>query len=134
MWFGLSLVGCFLDTLKSYDNVLFSDSSHAFTSHDDVYDVSLTPRWQYLSRKYTADVVNGDVHYLCLLNAVYKPEDLNRSPTTDTPHQREHKSDIPKASRKGEGDKEKGKPATNSKSGSRQAVRLHHSTNNKTPS
>ncbi|XP_078029942.1 androglobin [Epinephelus lanceolatus] len=51
---------------------------------------------------------------------VYKPEDLNCSPTTDTPDQHGHKSES-KASRKGEGDKEKGKPAANSKSGSRQA-------------
>ncbi|XP_078130170.1 androglobin isoform X2 [Sander vitreus] len=55
---------------------------------------------------------------------VYKLEDLNRSSTTDTPQHRGQKSDIPKANRKGEVDKEKGKPAANSKSGSRQETSL----------
>ncbi|KAM6906786.1 androglobin [Lycodopsis pacificus] len=55
---------------------------------------------------------------------VYKLEDLNRSPTTDAPHHHGHKSGTPKVSRKGEVDKEKGRPAANSKSGSRQETRL----------
>ncbi|TDH00464.1 hypothetical protein EPR50_G00188540 [Perca flavescens] len=55
----------------------------------------------------------------------YKLEDLNRSAsTTDTLQHRGHKSDIPRANRKGEVDKEKGKPAANSKSGSRQETSL----------
>lgn len=56
---------------------------------------------------------------LCLQNVVYRPEDLKRS-STDTLIHGGHKSDTPKANRKGEGDKEKGKPAAVSKSGSRQ--------------
>ena len=89
---------------------------------------------------YTADVVDVieevNLPNLCLQNAAYKLEDLNRSAsTTDTLQHRGHKSDIPKANRKGEVDKEKGKPAANSKSGSRQeTVILHYRTyNNKTP-
>ncbi|XP_032398208.1 androglobin isoform X2 [Etheostoma spectabile] len=55
---------------------------------------------------------------------VYKLEDLNRTSTTDTLQHRGQKSDIPKANRKGEVDKEKGKPAANSKSSSRQETSL----------
>ncbi|XP_039980396.1 androglobin isoform X2 [Xiphias gladius] len=55
---------------------------------------------------------------------VYKLEDLKRSSTADTPSHHGHKSDTPKTNRKGEGDKEKGKPAAMSKSGSRQETRL----------
>ncbi|XP_038583723.1 androglobin [Micropterus salmoides] len=54
---------------------------------------------------------------------VYRPEDLKRS-STDTLIHGGHKSDTPKANRKGEGDKEKGKPAAVSKSGSRQETSL----------
>ncbi|XP_030260251.1 androglobin isoform X3 [Sparus aurata] len=43
-------------------------------------------------------------------------EDVKRSPPSDTPSHEGHKSDVPKAGRKGEGDKEKGKPAPTSKS------------------
>ncbi|XP_041814551.1 androglobin isoform X2 [Chelmon rostratus] len=55
---------------------------------------------------------------------VFKLEDFKRSPTADTPSHDGHKSDAPKANRKGEGDREKGKPAATSKSGSRQETRL----------
>uniref|UniRef100_UPI0037E8966F androglobin n=1 Tax=Semicossyphus pulcher TaxID=241346 RepID=UPI0037E8966F len=51
---------------------------------------------------------------------VFKPEDLKGSPTNDTPIHDGHKSNAPKARCKGESDKEKGKPAGVSKSGSRQ--------------
>lgn len=63
---------------------------------------------------------------LCLQNIVYKPEDLKRSPTTDTLSHDGHKSGTPKTNRKGEGDKERGKPAASSKSGSRQETVIHH--------
>ncbi|XP_035534773.1 androglobin [Morone saxatilis] len=55
---------------------------------------------------------------------VHKLEDLKCSSTADTPSRDGHKSDTPKANRKGEGDKEKGKPAAISKSGSRQETSL----------
>ncbi|XP_026196445.1 androglobin [Anabas testudineus] len=55
---------------------------------------------------------------------VYKPEDLKRSFTTDTPSHDGHKSGTPKTNRKGEGDKEKGKPAASTKSGPRQEMTL----------
>ncbi|XP_023262820.1 androglobin [Seriola lalandi dorsalis] len=51
-------------------------------------------------------------------------ENLKRSSTTDTPSHDGHNSDTPKTNRKGEGDKEKGKPAAMSKSGSRQETSL----------
>lgn len=73
---------------------------------------------------------------LCLQNIVYKPEDLKRSFTTDTLSHDGHKSGTPKTNRKGEGDKEKGKPAASTKSGPRQEMVVHrYSTmtqNNKT--
>ncbi|XP_073348559.1 androglobin [Pagrus major] len=47
---------------------------------------------------------------------VHKLEDVKCSPAADTPSHDGHKSDTAKASRKGEGDKEKGKPAATSKS------------------
>ncbi|XP_065820158.1 androglobin isoform X1 [Labrus bergylta] len=50
----------------------------------------------------------------------FRLEDLKHTSTTDTPVHDRHKSNTPKANRKGEGDKEKGKPAGVSKSGSRQ--------------
>ncbi|XP_044233309.1 androglobin isoform X2 [Thunnus albacares] len=53
---------------------------------------------------------------------VYKPEDLKCSSTT--PSNDGHKSDTPKANRKGESDKEKWKPAASSKSGSRLGTSL----------
>ncbi|KAM7367866.1 hypothetical protein PAMP_014135 [Pampus punctatissimus] len=53
---------------------------------------------------------------------VYKLEDVKRSSTT--PSNDGHKSDTPKANRKGEGDKEKGKPAASSKSSSRLGTSL----------
>lgn len=46
--------------------------------------------------------------------------------SSTTPSNDGHKSDTPKASRKGEGDKEKGKPAASSKSGSRLGTVIHH--------
>ncbi|KAM9354978.1 androglobin-like [Pholidichthys leucotaenia] len=48
---------------------------------------------------------------------VDKLEDLKRSSTTGTPSRNEHKTDASKTGRKGESDKEKGKPAAVSKSG-----------------
>ncbi|KAM9354979.1 LOW QUALITY PROTEIN: androglobin [Pholidichthys leucotaenia] len=48
---------------------------------------------------------------------VDKLEDLKRSSTTGTPSRNEHKTDSSKTGRKGESDKEKGKPAAVSKSG-----------------
>ncbi|KAG7239189.1 hypothetical protein INR49_029940 [Caranx melampygus] len=54
---------------------------------------------------------------------VHNPEDLKRS-STDTPSSNGHKSDTPKQRRKAEQDKEKGKPAAMSKSGSRQDMAL----------
>ena len=57
-------------------------------------------------------------------NVVYKPEDLKCSSTT--PSNDGHKSDTPKANRKGESDKEKWKPAASSKSGSRLGAVIHH--------
>ncbi|XP_041661705.1 androglobin [Cheilinus undulatus] len=51
---------------------------------------------------------------------VYKPENLKQTSSSDTPAHDGPKSNTPKASRKGEGDKEKGKPSGVSKSGSRQ--------------
>lgn len=66
---------------------------------------------------------------LCLQNIVYKLEELKCASTADTLSHDGHKSDTPKAIRKGKGDKEKGKTAAISKSGSRQeTVILHHST------
>ncbi|XP_056284677.1 androglobin isoform X2 [Pseudoliparis swirei] len=53
---------------------------------------------------------------------VKKLED--RSSSSDTPPQHGHKPGSQKANRKGEVDKEKGKPAANSKSGSRQETSL----------
>ncbi|CAK6961915.1 LOW QUALITY PROTEIN: androglobin [Scomber scombrus] len=53
---------------------------------------------------------------------VYKLEDLKRSSTT--PSNDGQKSDTPKANRKGDSDKEKGKPAASSKSGSRLGTSL----------
>ncbi|XP_018528148.1 androglobin isoform X1 [Lates calcarifer] len=55
---------------------------------------------------------------------VYKPEDFRCSSITDTLSRDGQKSDTPKTNRKGEGDKEKGKPAVMSKSGSRQGTSL----------
>ncbi|XP_071335416.1 androglobin isoform X2 [Trachinotus anak] len=55
---------------------------------------------------------------------VYKLKDLKGLSTTDTPNPDGHKSDTPKTNRKAEGDKEKGKPAAMSKSGSRQETSL----------
>ncbi|XP_074542110.1 androglobin [Halichoeres trimaculatus] len=49
-----------------------------------------------------------------------KPEDSKPTSSTSTPVQERSKSSTPKASRKGEADREKGKPAAVSKSGSRQ--------------
>ncbi|XP_068433477.1 androglobin isoform X3 [Clinocottus analis] len=56
------------------------------------------------------------------MRVVHKHED--RSPTTETPHHQGHKAGTHKATRRGEVDKEKGKPAANSKSGSRQETNL----------
>ncbi|XP_070843007.1 androglobin [Chaetodon trifascialis] len=55
---------------------------------------------------------------------VFKPEDVTRSPTADTPNHEGHKSDTPKANRKSDGDKEKVKPAATAKSGSKQETKL----------
>ncbi|KAM9339252.1 androglobin [Symphorus nematophorus] len=55
---------------------------------------------------------------------VYTPEDLKHSPKADRPSHDEHKSDTPKASCKGEGGKEKRKPAAICKSGSRREASL----------
>ncbi len=58
-----------------------------------------------------------------------KLDDLKSSSTSNTPSHEKHKFDPLKAQSKGEGDKEKGKPAAVSKSVSRQeTVMLHHST------
>nr|XP_019953171.1 PREDICTED: androglobin [Paralichthys olivaceus] len=51
-------------------------------------------------------------------------EDVKCSPSTDTPSQDVHKSGTSKTNCKGEGDKEKGKPAATSKSGSKQETSL----------
>lgn len=63
-------------------------------------------------------VIYANAPNLCLQNVVKKLED--RSSSSDTPPQHGHKPGSQKANRKGEVDKEKGKPAANSKSGSRQ--------------
>lgn len=63
---------------------------------------------------------------LSLQNIVYKPEDLKHSSITDTLSHHGQKSGTPKTNRKGEGDKEKGKPAASSKSGCRQETVIHH--------
>ncbi|XP_034555079.1 androglobin isoform X2 [Notolabrus celidotus] len=55
---------------------------------------------------------------------VYKPEDLKHTSTPGTPVHEGHKSNTPKANRKGEADKEKGKPAGVSKWSSRQDTNL----------
>ncbi|CAJ1078450.1 androglobin isoform X2 [Xyrichtys novacula] len=55
---------------------------------------------------------------------VYKPEDLKHTSTTGTPVHDGHKSNTTKARLKGEGDKEKGKPAGVLKSGSQQDTSL----------
>ncbi|KAL6095949.1 adgb [Pungitius sinensis] len=53
---------------------------------------------------------------------VHKPQDLNRSSTTDLTHPQRQKT--PKANRKEEGDKERGKPSSNLKSGSKLEMSL----------